>query len=78
MSAPSDDDRIDAYLWDPAAPPADDVRSVESALAQYVASSLRPNPCRGALKAMPSFASEAVSASSVAVSGGRAAASAAN
>lgn len=33
MSAPSDDDRIDAYLWDPAAPPADDVRSVESALA---------------------------------------------
>ena len=32
MSAPSEDDRIDTYLWDPASAPADEVRAVESAL----------------------------------------------
>jgi hypothetical protein len=33
MNMPSDDARIDAYLWDPAAPAADDVRVIERALA---------------------------------------------
>lgn len=33
MRAPSNDDRIDAYLWDPAAPAVDEVRGVETALA---------------------------------------------
>jgi hypothetical protein len=33
MSAPSNDEPIDAYLWDPAAPPVDEVRAVETALA---------------------------------------------